>query len=440
MSSSLSPELLFLNNSLEHYSKAVSIQDSLTGGYYSSSSLPVLYDYLPQSVAQLEVIQFNLFRQIPDGILNPTTSSKQDAKEIGQMAERIATYFLDSEFLERSSVAAFFKEDSVLNILALEIMASKVCAMDPKTSSLIGGLKLFLPASGATDMLCEDLSGDFEDTETGAMFGGTGSSEEIQTILKEADMRKTFSKFVVAYAKAHLLSQNPIFPDGLTYLHVLVELIDIIIDTNLEFVSRNQSSSGTKPLATLMSDFVANVCGLLQRENINPLPLRTLTDIFTEITTGRPLLHPLLMPSHLPSYLFALKSIKSGPFALMYSLEDPARLRVWGELQKDALYLFKHGKKRDGYPLFCIPLKHLMVMLDDQDLIELRSTDGQQLTLISYMTGEKSGKPMLIKDVTFHPCLYLDVATKGKGDRKWSDEREQHQNEWFDAIENQVWE
>jgi hypothetical protein len=168
---------------------------------------------------------------------------------------------------------------------------------------------------------------------------------------------------------------------------------------------------------------------------MSPLSLRTLSEIFTEISSGRPLLYPLVVSPSLPSYLFALKSIKSGPIALLYSLEDPVRLKLWAELQKDALYLFKNGKKREGYPLFCIPLKKLMVILNDQGLIELRPGDAQQMIFVSYTCGEGSSVPMLIKEITLHACLYLNVTLAV--DRKLVD---QIFYEWYDAIENQVWE
>ena len=396
----------------------------------SASRVPDLINFYPSTMAQLDVQQFNLCLKLPQNL---------------KSTHQIATFILETESLNRQSVAAFLAFDTEISNATLDALAVKICSLG-YCDSFVKGLKLFLPSTGVLDFDIDD-----KDIDNNDPFNeGDDYISQQQHVQQRRDeiKDKILNRFFACYVRAHIMycpNQLLSLTTSEATISTLVEIGKLVLELSRQLIAAAKSP------AQILSHFTDSVRALMQSNSLRPLSLREITDIYNGVSSGRPIA-PLEMPEKLPSFLFADRPVKRGWVAVGYSIDDPERRRLWGVLMRDALYFFRADTRdyQEESPCACIPLFNVQVLLGDgQDnlLVELWPIDESLVPLLtmdavtvnSAATGSKqpkcSHKVACVSNIAYHSCVVLDVCP----DSEYS-VVQTVLDEWTDALELCGWE
>ena len=395
-----------------------------------ASRVPDLISFYPSTMAQLDVQQFNLCLKLPQSL---------------KSTDQIATFILESESLNRQSVAAFLAFDTEISKVTLDALAVKICGLE-YCDSFVKGLKLYLPSTGILDFDIDDkdIDNNYEPLSEGEEY----ASKQHQVQQKRDEIKdKIVHRFFTCYAHAHIMyCQNQLLSlsTSETTISTLVEIGKLILDLSRQLIA------SVKSPAQILSSFTDHIRVLMQSNNLRPLSLREITDIYNDVSSGRPIA-PLDMPENLPSYLFAERPVKCGWLGVGYSIDDPERRRLWGVLMRDALYFFRADTRdyQEESPCSCIPLFNVQVLLGDGEdnlLVELWPIDEalvpvlamDAVTVESANASSKqlkaSHKVACVSNIAYHTCVVLDVCP----DSEYS-VVQTVLDEWTDALELTGW-
>lgn len=341
-----------------------------------------LIEYFPQSISELDIQSFNLTLKVPNELLktkrpslsasSSSSSSLLNTSNLQQQTtvivtlppyERISTWLLETPSLNRESVGIFLTTDSEDDIGAnvLDFLARKMCKLDVG-NDFVQGLKIFLPVTGALDL---ELSIRNDSTPNESFV-------EVRRL-----------KILTAYSKAHLsYSKTPIITGGLTHLLVVAELANLLVSCGLKTLYNVQQQQ----TSVIMQEFISSARFLLQHNKIEPLSIRTLSDMFNSIIVGRPLI-PFKLSSGLPSYLFSTRSSQER-WILCGDKDEYYRTKLFARLCNNALYLFKSDNYDISHPHSCIPLKNVQVQVGDgveyRTCLELWPIDGDYVNILEF--------------------------------------------------------
>jgi hypothetical protein len=424
---------------METLSKAVSLSEIM-----GSQDMLDLSQFYPQTIADVEAQNFNIFGQLPLSIINkktnPTVHSSTQSQKNNQIEEELMMWFLEKDNLRRDLIAQFLLQPSTLSRQTLSQLLHRICSLEI-AQGFAEGLKYFFVVSG----LWEEYVA-------------------LSTINNDSGVRAVFRTVVMQYVQTHfLLSKKPLLAcSGLTDSQ-----LSILVDVTFEVLQAFRSLYlGKKASTVAMSEFNFALRSIFKntesslREKTS-LSNKAIMDLFQSISSA-PIV-PLKVPSNIPSFIFASCIRSCSDVAVSFDNDFQATPRiVHVKLGKDALYLFQQQQQNDvnsgtNNSSWCIsaviPLSTVFPQRcsydNNQEVFELLDLEGKRVMWLDFeicttTVDDTSYRFFAPSDIKLFNRIVLDFSQAN--DRTTADGVMAEGTEdfevcdWFDQLENCCWE